>query len=55
MLRRHCAHELAYALLHGLRGRFEAAGCDREARRASELQALLPVCAGGHAGEGPPR
>jgi regulator of sirC expression with transglutaminase-like and TPR domain len=42
-LRRHCGHELAYAVLSGLATRFQAAGAAADARRAAGLRLLLPV------------
>jgi hypothetical protein len=42
-LRRHCAHELAHALLCGLTNRFRQLRCARRARRATELRLLLPL------------
>jgi Transglutaminase-like superfamily len=43
MLRRHCAHELAHALLCSLTTRFRALGSARLARRAAELRLELPL------------
>jgi regulator of sirC expression with transglutaminase-like and TPR domain len=42
-LRRHCAHELGYAVLGGLAARFRAAGRHADARRASGLRLHLPI------------
>jgi hypothetical protein len=42
-LRRHCAHELAHAVLCELTGRFRAQHLPREARRAVELRLHLPL------------
>jgi regulator of sirC expression with transglutaminase-like and TPR domain len=42
-LRRHCAHELAHAVLCGLTNRFRVLGSTGQARRAAELRLLLPL------------
>jgi regulator of sirC expression with transglutaminase-like and TPR domain len=41
--RRHCAHEIAYAVLSGLAARYRASGDERAGRRAAGLRLLLPV------------
>jgi regulator of sirC expression with transglutaminase-like and TPR domain len=42
-LRRHCAHELAFAALLGLSDRYERAGDARQAGRAALLRSRLPL------------
>lgn len=42
-VRPHCAHELAFTLLDGLRRRFQHAGRRDDERRARELSDALPV------------
>jgi Transglutaminase-like superfamily len=42
-LRRHCAHEVAFAALLGLSDRFERLGDTRRAGRAALLRAQLPL------------
>ena len=42
-LRRHCAHELAFAALLGLAERYERAGDHQRAGRAAELRSRLPL------------
>jgi regulator of sirC expression with transglutaminase-like and TPR domain len=42
-LRRHCAHELAFAALLGLSDRYERAGDTRQAGRAALLRSRLPL------------
>jgi len=42
-LRRHCAHELAFAALLGLGERYERVGDDRRAGHAAELRSRLPL------------
>jgi hypothetical protein len=42
-LRRHCAHELAFAALLGLSERFERLGDTRRASRAALLRSRLPL------------
>jgi len=42
-LRRHCAHELAFAALLGLSERYERVGDAQRAGRAAELRSRLPM------------